>query len=514
MKNKGFTLVELLAVIVILAIIMIIAIPAVLNTMQNASRNTFETYARRIANETEKKFTEDSLNNTNNAGLIYDITKDLGLSNTGDFKGYSILSKKTDTVYLTLYNKDYAYVAVNMNNSLKDEIKVIGSVSSNDLTPEYLCGVVLEYSSCSIFDSDNNLYNNVIPNRALTYGTLLRGSEVNSKLNSLVPLADITKIKYTKTIPDGVSKVLVSTNDSKYPIYIYNIGTEVYFYTEADLINLNSISQRLFYNLSNVTEIDTNKIRVDDVLNGGEIFRGCAKLSHLDLSTWNLAKATLLGSLFDGCQILDNLDISNLNIHNVTTMQYMFKNCKRLSGTLDFSKWNLDNISSFTYTFQNCNNLENIIFPSGKTNVTSIAYAFINCNVLKSINFNNLEFTNLQSMYQTFQNCNALETIDLSKFNCKTLTNMDHTFALCNSLKTIDMSGIKTASIDTLAKAFYKCSSLTTVYVSNEWSNNSLTEEGKLDTFTDCNSLPGYIIKKDTSGINAKVNDGYFTLKG
>ena len=37
MKNKkGFTLVELLAVIVILAIIMIIAIPAVLQTMESA----------------------------------------------------------------------------------------------------------------------------------------------------------------------------------------------------------------------------------------------------------------------------------------------------------------------------------------------------------------------------------------------------------------------------------------------------------------------------------------------
>jgi type IV pilus assembly protein PilA len=40
-KKKGFTLVELLAVIVILAIIMIIAIPAVLNTMQTARKKSF-----------------------------------------------------------------------------------------------------------------------------------------------------------------------------------------------------------------------------------------------------------------------------------------------------------------------------------------------------------------------------------------------------------------------------------------------------------------------------------------
>ena len=49
--NKGFTLVELLAVIVILAIIMIIAIPAVLETMQSARKKTFKEYAMKVTNE-------------------------------------------------------------------------------------------------------------------------------------------------------------------------------------------------------------------------------------------------------------------------------------------------------------------------------------------------------------------------------------------------------------------------------------------------------------------------------
>ena len=40
-NNKGFTLLELLAVIVILAIIMIIAIPAVSNTLEMTRKKSF-----------------------------------------------------------------------------------------------------------------------------------------------------------------------------------------------------------------------------------------------------------------------------------------------------------------------------------------------------------------------------------------------------------------------------------------------------------------------------------------
>ena len=57
MNKKGFTLVELLAVIVILAIILVIAIPAIFNVIDDARKGSIESSAKLIA----KNIMTDSL---------------------------------------------------------------------------------------------------------------------------------------------------------------------------------------------------------------------------------------------------------------------------------------------------------------------------------------------------------------------------------------------------------------------------------------------------------------------
>ena len=62
MKNKnGFTLVELLAVIVILAIILVIAVPKITDTIKNSKIASFESSAKTIAAQAEKKKMENEI---------------------------------------------------------------------------------------------------------------------------------------------------------------------------------------------------------------------------------------------------------------------------------------------------------------------------------------------------------------------------------------------------------------------------------------------------------------------
>ena len=70
MNKKGFTLVELLAVIAILAILVLVAVPNVLGMFNKAKKDTFLTEAKNIFKESASKYISDNMHNSNE-GNIY-----------------------------------------------------------------------------------------------------------------------------------------------------------------------------------------------------------------------------------------------------------------------------------------------------------------------------------------------------------------------------------------------------------------------------------------------------------
>ena len=79
MNKKGFTLVELLAVIAILAILVIIALPNVIEMFNRAKKELFLTEAKNVYREVAKKYTTESMRG-NNATTISNDTNSLQLS--------------------------------------------------------------------------------------------------------------------------------------------------------------------------------------------------------------------------------------------------------------------------------------------------------------------------------------------------------------------------------------------------------------------------------------------------
>jgi len=73
-KEKGFTLVELLAVIVILAIILVIAVPKVMSVIEDSKKATLESTAKMIASQAEKQKVQNTVLGKDDEITCKDIT--------------------------------------------------------------------------------------------------------------------------------------------------------------------------------------------------------------------------------------------------------------------------------------------------------------------------------------------------------------------------------------------------------------------------------------------------------
>ena len=132
-KKNGFTLVELLAVIVILAIILVIAVPKITDTIKNSKKASFESSAKTIAAQAEKKkmekeILEDAgsincsdvvkLNDTDygNCSITFDgNTAKVSLVGKGKFEGLSVINGTKDNatageVKMPEYGKGTTYI--------------------------------------------------------------------------------------------------------------------------------------------------------------------------------------------------------------------------------------------------------------------------------------------------------------------------------------------------------------------------------------------------------------------
>ncbi len=170
MKKKGFTLVELLAVIAILAILVIIALPNVLGMFNTAKKNTFVTEVQSIYSTAETQFVSDSMGDMTKyaaaGGIQYARAK--GYSATGSgFKTLDLSGTTTIDYYIKFnlagkvtefYATDGQYQFIYKGVGLaKDQI------ASSDLKAGANETVSIENNeyatSVNVLDNDNNLIN-------------------------------------------------------------------------------------------------------------------------------------------------------------------------------------------------------------------------------------------------------------------------------------------------------------------------------------------------------------------
>lgn len=560
MKNKnGFTLVELLAVIVVLAIILVLAIPNVLESLSSSKKKNFDNYTNKIVKAVEEEGVKKQLSGNSEPVQVYNIETDLGLASTGNYKGVAIVDKSDANVRkcsLTMWDGEFEVVDFDFCKNQDSKIPI---VEYNEETIQTAARIVNDLKENNPIDKTN------IIERISQKVTILTSLEITRKLN--INKSDVNEIKigtfnstYGFDWKDGTVITEDATLDSAKAFYKDNI---LYLLVKSGYkMSLPANSIAMFSSFANLTEIkglsnlDTSRVtnfqycfgdnpklkKIDlsgwdtSMLGVGsgspndfstyEMFYYDTALEEINLSGWDNSHNQSMSEMFIGCKNLKKIiGIENLETSSVKKFYEMFMYCQSLTS-LDLHKWNVSNGSeynAYAYMFFGCTNLKNLNINgwklySGANSESAGASMFKYCSSLTSISldvgknsnpsaFDDM-FANCTSLKNVtlkgnltgqiarlFDGCTSLETADLSGLTTSGNYNLYSTFYNNTSLKKVDISGLDFSKIQSSGSIFSGCSSLTEVKVNHTW-----------DSFVNRSDY-SYNINASTNNFNVKYVD-------
>ena len=115
MKKKGFTLVELLAVIAVLALLVIIALPKIMGMFEEAKRKSFENEVKNLYKAVESQVMSDMFSNPTSEEKIYssnsESTNHLSLQGRDNIKYCIVIDGKGNIKKIYVSDGSHQYIS-------------------------------------------------------------------------------------------------------------------------------------------------------------------------------------------------------------------------------------------------------------------------------------------------------------------------------------------------------------------------------------------------------------------
>ena len=461
MKEKGFTLVELLAVIAILAILVIIALPNVLKMYNNAKKNSFLTEAKTIAQDVSSKYITESMkgnklttisNKQNSLDLSgRNIEYEFKLDSNGKIKSMMVY----DGTYCVVTIKDYTNLKTSdvKNKCSYDEIhNIVGTLSKNfyeksGKTDRSLVKSIEFYSDGrTISGAESYDVSEKGDNSIIMY------VKQNSEDSSLLDLTLVAN--GTISFPEDSSK-LFTFNRLNWNTTYGNL-TSIQFNHSVDTSKVTNMTG-MFYD-SKVTTLDLSDFDTSKVTSMTGMFND-SKVTTLDLSSFDTSKVTDMGKMFDGSETTEIKGLEKFNTSKVTNMDGMFASSKITS--LDLSSFDTSKVTSMTGMFYD-------------SKVTTLDLS----------SFDTSKVTNMSHM---FNGSEATEIKGLEKFNTSNVTNMDCMFA-SSKITSLDLSSFDTSNVTDMRSMFYN-SKVTSLDLSS-FDTSKVTDMNRM--FWEAKATTGY----------------------
>lgn len=372
-NKKGFTLVELLAVIAILAILVLITMPNIVGMFTKAKKDTFLIEAKNVYKEVSNKYISEtmkgnklsSINSKDNTRLDLD-SNDLAYNIKIDSKG--------NVEFFTASNNSYC---------------ISGKISNiNDLTIDKVqdgsCDTTNDGIHCT-FDGE------------LVQGAELKKGDYVYRYKQEGRHGERGAFTWSNMNEDGWGVAFngKDTAESEICAYINDkpiISTSLMFYK---------------YSLSNV---DLSSFDTSRVTNMYGMFESL-NVDNLDLSTLNTKNVTNMAGMFWGCGA-ETLDISNFDTSNVTDMSELFRYAKARE-VIGLDKLDTSNVTNMKYMFS-ISKMEYINVSNFNTSEVKTMYGMFTDSMASEIIIGNIDTSNVDDMSGMFSYLKNIETIDLS----------------------------------------------------------------------------------------------------
>ena len=507
MKNKkGFTLVELLAVIAILAILVILAIPNVIKLYNNAKKQVFLTEARTVHKEAVNKYLSESLKG-NKVSVINSNGTKLDLSSSKKLKYNVKLDSKGNIKKIKVENDQYC-ISGNFKNSSDLTIDKVTEGKCADVDAVYCDSGISDLTKGSEFKK--GIY---------TYHYMQQGDFDKSTRKYI--WSDINSNGWGVVISDRDSTEPISENPCTY------------------IDNIPVVSMRDLFASSKATSITLSNINTSHVVNMAAMFSG-SKVQTLDISDFDTSSVTSMDGMFEAVT-LKNIDVSSFDTSNVTSMSYMFNGGSLFDikeiNIIGLNNFDTSKVTDMSYMFAFRKSDELDVSNFNTSNVTNM-HAMFDCTYVKLLkglnNFNTSKVTDMSSMFWIFRTDNSLDVssfntsnvtdmgymfvgvsvpIDLSHFDTSNVTSMSHMFN-ATKVSSLDLSTFNTSKVTDMSGMFAS-SEISDVKGLNNFDTSKVTDmsymfKSALMTSLDLSSFTlSADVKLDSMFMEAKATTGY-----
>ena len=288
--------------------------------------------------------------------------------------------------------------------------------------------------------------------------------------SSVAMMTNIRYVKKSVTRP-SVSQAAINIEDpdSDYEILAWfdaASGT-VYYYTDAEKIELNKDSSYMFHNFSGLQEIDMQNFDGKNIENIRDFFSNCSNLALVNFAGFNTGKVTDMAAVFYGNTALRNLDLSSFDTSNVIYMNDMFAGMSELTS-LNLSSFNTSKVEVMVNMFHNMQKIKSLNVSNFDTrNVVKMRNMFSNMLALESLDISNFNTSKVEDMAYMFSQDHKIKTLNFGNLNTSRVTTMEYMFQNMWALESLDVSSFDTSNVTNMRDMFGGVAKITTLNLNN-----------------------------------------------